>query len=152
MASRNFPCKTRFEKKTMALFCICSTAGSPQVHHIHGVWFIYKVVEFSAVPQVESGIDFCVISFGANYEGDALKNSCLNNYCPLSISYPTSYAVKFRSKCRDELFPDPARGYVIALGGQRNKFFAYRLPLIILVDSSIQVCVGILVHPILIDV
>ena len=88
---------------------------------------------------------------GARYKSDALQNNRLKNDPTLGDPLPTSYAVKLRRESRYRPFPDPARQYVVALGGQTNNFFSSRLPLTILVDSSIQVDTGILVRPILIN-
>ena len=126
-------------------------AGSPQVHCSRGVGFIYKFVEFSAVPQVDSDIDLCANLFGTSYEADALQNNHLKNDHPLGIPFLNLYDANLLHECRDKPFSGTDRRYVIALDGKTKKFLPSCLPLTILVDSSIQVYTRIFMHPILID-
>ena len=135
----------------MALLRVFIPPGSPYLPLTRIIGLNNKFVELSAVQPVESGIYLRVNLFGASYETDALKNDCLKNDRPLSVSFPTSYAVKLHSECQEKPFTNPYRQHSIALGGQKNTPPPYCLPPTILVDSSIQLCSKILVHTILID-
>ena len=80
-----------------------------------------------------------------------MQNQRLKNDRPLSVPFLTLYAVNLRIERQEENFNNPAIQYIIDLGGETNSFFPLHLSLTILVNSSIQVCARILVHPILID-
>ena len=107
----------------MTLLRFLSSVGYPQVPRSHSVGVFYKFVRCSTVPQVKSIIDSRANFFGASYEADVLQNNCLKKNLSLRVTFPTSYAAKLHSECRDEIFLNPDRWYFVALGGQINKFF-----------------------------
>ena len=113
----------------MTLLQILSPMGSPLVPCSRGIGVVYKLVKWSAVPQVESNIDSCANIFGCSYEVDALQNNHLKNNCLLSVPFPTLYAVKLCRNCWYKPFPNPSRRYVISLGGKTNKVFHLNLHL-----------------------
>ena len=59
-------------------------------------------------------------------------------------------SVNLHRKNPDIPIPDPSRWYVIALGGHTNQIF-HILPLTIPLNTTIQMCARILVHPIQVD-
>ena len=56
----------------MIMLHVLIPVGSPQVHCSRSVGLVYKSVERSVVPKVESGTRSSVNFFGASYEADAL--------------------------------------------------------------------------------
>ena len=97
------------------------------------------------------GINLHVNIFGTSNKLDSLQDNRLKNDHPLRISFPSSYAVKILCKGWDKQFTNKSRWYVVALGWQSDKFSPPIFPLTILLDSSIQVSTGILVHQILVE-
>ena len=134
----------------MTFLCILILSVFTQVPLSHGIWVVCKFVEWSTIPWVESGIDSHVNILGASYKADVLQNNLLKNDQPLVVPFTTSYAIELQCKCWYKTFTKLAIYYVIALGGN-VLFLPSFLELTILVYYSIQVCDGILVHPILID-
>ena len=59
----------------MELLHVLIPAGPPQLHCSSGIIFIYKFIERSSIPQVESGIDSHVNIFGTSYEVVALQKT-----------------------------------------------------------------------------
>ena len=55
--------------------------------------------------------------FGASYELDALQNNYLENNNTLGIPLPNSYAIELRRDSWDKPFINPARRYIVVLGG-----------------------------------
>ena len=107
----------------MTLLCIFIPAVSPQVHCSHSVGVVYNFIKRSSIPKVGSGIDIQANIFGPNYEADVLQNSRLEKDHLIIVPFLTSRDVDIRSDFQSEPFPDPARRYVIALGGETKCIF-----------------------------
>ena len=87
----------------------------------------------------------------ARYQVDALHNNHPKNDFLLQIPLLIPDSVKLHQKSRDKPLPKPSSWYVIELGGQKNWFSPYLLPLTIQLNPTIQVCDRILVHSILVN-
>ena len=75
----------------------------------------------------------------------------LENDHPLCVRILIPNSVELHPKSLEKPLLDPSRGYVIAVGGQKNYIFPSLLPLTILFNTAIQVCSRIMVQPILVN-
>ena len=78
----------------------------------------HKFIKYTFVTQFRLSINSCANSFGASYESEAFQSNCLKNDHALRVLLLTSYLIKLCWESRDNIFPDPDRSYVVALGGQ----------------------------------
>ena len=135
----------------MVLLCILGPARFPLVPHICGVGGVYNFVKHSMIPGDELIPNSPANTVSARGKLYALQDNWLKTNHLLGVTFPGSYAIEIRWEGWEEIFPDSARRYIVALSWKTETFYPPIFPLTILIDSAIQVISRILVHQSLVD-